>query len=641
LKFIREHSLFILILGASVVLRFLPLLDYQFTLDELSGLNRTRFDSFSELIEKGVKIDAHPALIQVLIFYLVKLFGFSNWIIKLPFLLFSLGATVYAYRFGLRNFSKRVGLFASAVFSFSLVFVFYSPIARMYISGVFFSMALLFHFYEIVFLKNTKTSQFVLLGCFALLSALNQHINALFALSVCMSGLFYLSKTTRKPYLLTCILTVSVYLPHLPITLYQLGVGGIGLEQGGWLEKPEWYSVFYFLRLLFGTGKTYWFILAILLIKFLFDGPVKLQAKQTYLAVLFFFNYWVVYQYSIHFSPVYQHSVMLFSGVAVILFVCSFFDFKRDLLFYPSLSLLTAGLLYTSYIKKDFFNQTITTVFEYQFQRTFEYQREYGAENIYPVFFDADEFMRDLYFDKYNGKFNFQMSSDSGIQSTAAFNALLASLKQELLILSSATPVHEAMARLYFPYLIENTGTQANKYKVFAKSGSDKQKTELGEKILFESSIHTGLNFRFHSASAKEDGKYTQLVDSSNEFPLDCRMKYSDVVKHEGNYVLLSLKGKAIRMPEKDLQVCISVTDDLSKETYQYTASSARSAYFSKDSGFVLTAGLFAGSKHTKFLTKPCTINFYLWNRAGETFQVKDLTIRVVDYWPEKWGFWK
>ena len=68
IRFIKEHTLFVFILAICIVLRLIPLFDYQFTLDELSGLDRTRFNSFGELIERGVKIDAHPALIQVIIY---------------------------------------------------------------------------------------------------------------------------------------------------------------------------------------------------------------------------------------------------------------------------------------------------------------------------------------------------------------------------------------------------------------------------------------------------------------------------------------------------------------------------------------------------------------------------------------------
>ena len=128
--------------------------------------------------------DTHPAFVQILIHYLSKIFGYSAWVIKLPFLLFSFGAIVYAYFFGYKNFSKKVGIIASLFFSFSLVFVYYAPIARMYISGIFFSIALLFYFFEIFYSNQTKLINYFLFGLFALLSALNQHINALFAFTV-------------------------------------------------------------------------------------------------------------------------------------------------------------------------------------------------------------------------------------------------------------------------------------------------------------------------------------------------------------------------------------------------------------------------------------------------------------------------
>lgn len=641
LKFIREHILFLILLGSSILLRFLPLFDYQFTLDELSGLNRTRFTTFSELLDKGVKIDAHPALIQVLIYYIVQLFGYSTWCIKLPFLLFSLGATTYAYCFGYRHFSKAVGLFAALFFSYSLVFVFYAPIARMYISGVFFSMALLFHFYEVFFLKNAKPVHFIFIAVFALLSALNQHINALFALTVCVSGLFFANKTTIKPYLLTCGLTVLAYLPHLPITLYQLGIGGIGLEQGGWLEKPQWQTVVAFLQILFGTSWCYVVVFVLLILKLVFDEIPKLPKKLVYLLVLFLFNYVVVVVYSRWISPVYQHSVMLFSGVAMLVFVAGLLDFKKPLLFYTAFLLTSSLLIYTTYFKKDFLNQTLATVFEYQFQRTFDYQKEFGKANIYPVFFDADEFMREVYFAKYKGQFECQMSTDSAAQSAIAYTALLQSLHQNILLLSSANPVQVAMAKWYFPYLIENTTSQANNFKVLAKTAPQNIATAADDRILFEAGKDSGLQLNNHAKPLPKGSRYIALVDSGNEFPMDCKMKYADLVRSEGNYIVLTLKGKALKLSEKNLQVCISITDDISNASLHYTAASAKSAYFAKDSTFVLSTGLFAGSQHQTMLKKPCTINFYIWNSGAKQFLVEDFTVQLVDYWPEKWGFWK
>src|SRR6185369_13813811 len=102
----------------------------------------------------------------------------------------------------------------------------------------FFSLGLLYYFFEIAFSGSKRIKLYFLFGLFALLAALNQHMNALFAVTIYLSGLFFLSKENNKKYLLTGLFIVIAYLPHLPITLWQLGMAGIGPEQGGWLDKP-------------------------------------------------------------------------------------------------------------------------------------------------------------------------------------------------------------------------------------------------------------------------------------------------------------------------------------------------------------------------------------------------------------------
>ena len=68
-KYTKYEYLFWGILVVAFLLRFFDLFNIPFTHDEFSTLFRTNFSSFSELIEKGVKIDAHPAGLQVFIYY--------------------------------------------------------------------------------------------------------------------------------------------------------------------------------------------------------------------------------------------------------------------------------------------------------------------------------------------------------------------------------------------------------------------------------------------------------------------------------------------------------------------------------------------------------------------------------------------
>lgn len=645
------------------MLRFLPLFDYQFTYDELSGLERTQFTSFSEVIEKGVKIDAHPALVQLIIFYLTQVFGYVTWIVKLPFLLFSLGALVYAYVFMFRNFSKQSALFASSVFAFSLIFVFYAPIARMYISGIFFSIALLYYFYEIFFLGNQGKGNYFLFGLFAWLSAINHHINSLFAFTVCASAFLFLNKTNYRAYLLTCALTILAYLPHMRVTLYQLSVPGIGVDVGGWLEVPEITIVFSFLKTLLGTGKTWILILFCALLAVTLRKRFGMGKNQVYLLCLFVFNFLVVYLYTVVRSPIFQYSVMLFSGTAIILFICSFIEFRSRVLFHILLTTTLSLLIYKSYIKKDYLNQSVKTVYEYQFERTIHYKDMYGEENVYPVFFDADNIMKRIYFDKYNRTFGCKISSDSMIanmqnvyfdrekdpvsgghtpggkvSSLRLFSEFVAGLKCDYIALSSAMPLHQAIVSAYFPYLLENTQTQANNYKLYSRKKEDKDKEVDGDPVVYYSGIQAPGDFVFGKGAQTFLKTNSLKVDSLNEFPLDAKAALAAVTEKEGQVVLVKTVVK-VENKDSPLEVCVSVTDQGTNEQYAYSAKAASDFVMGSDSVSTIFSQHFNGFNYDKVKYKS-NLNCYLWNRGREGFELKSMEIIVLDYWPGKWDQW-
>ncbi len=638
MKFIKEHSLFSIIFLVTAILRLFFLFDYQFTYDELSGLERTQFTSFADLIDKGVKIDAHPALVQLIIYYLVQLFGYVTWIIKLPFLLFSLAILPYAYFFGLRHFSKQSGLFATVIFSFSLVFVFYAPIARMYISGVFFSMALLYYFFEIFFLKNLQIKNFILLGLFALLSALNQHINALFALSVCASGLFFLTKANCKHYLITVILVVLAYLPHLSVSLYQLGVGGIGREQGGWLDKPDWTVLLSFTKMLLGTGKSYLVFLVLIVIGCISSKKISLSKKQVFLLTLFLINFLIVFLYSYYRASIYQHSVMLFAGVALVFFFTAFYDLENKFILYPSLAVVFALLFYKSYIKKDYLHQSVKTVYEYQFERTLFYKTKFGADHVYPVFFDADAIMKKIYFGKYQTQFDCTVSADPGTPSMHAFSRLVAGLKSDYLVLSSSLPAQDALARQYFPYLLENTQTQAVNFKLYSKRKSDETLQVPGDEVLLSSDPVNKGTFDYGNLKTS-DQVFTLSLDSLNEFPLTAKARYADLHIQEGEVLLMEAKFKAINKNPSMLEDCIALNDEKNNFNYGYAAKSSADFVMNVDSSLVVFSDYYFGTNHLK-IKDHTVISAYLWNKGHEKATLVNYQLKLINYWPNKWRFW-
>jgi hypothetical protein len=629
-----KHLPFYLVLLLCIVLRLIPLFNYQFTYDELSGLDRTQFDSFSELINGGIKIDAHPALVQVLIYYLSKVFGFKEWIIKLPFLLFGFGAIVYAYLLCLRNFTQQAGVFISIILSFSLIFVYYAPIARMYISGVFFSLGMLYYFFEIVFLENNKVKNYTLFSLFVLFCAINQHINALFAFSLYVAGIFLIKKTEYKSYFISGICIVIAYLPNIPITLNQLGLAGIGPDQGGWLSKPHWDAFFGFFKLLLGTGKTYLVVAFIITLSFGLNKTLRLDKRHWFLICIFVVNFLIVFFYSIFRAPIYQHSVMLFAGCGVLLVLCSFIHFNNRIIYYTTSILLAGTFIYKTYLHKNYYQNHVKTGFEYQFEKTKYYQQKLGTANVYPILFDADSIMKKLYEPRYSMFTGYKSQNDSACTSTLVYSRLIQQLTSKYLILASPMPIHELIAEKYFPYVIENTETPTTNYKVYSKIKSDS--SNVGLQTVRKSSPLEPNGFSY----PKYDGQNNILakVESSNEFPFDAKARYHDVIQSEGQMIITEAVIKS-KEPLSALQLNTSVSDPDFNKSYSYSGNKVSQFYPINDSITRFYNQLYIGTNF-KEVSKSAELGTYLWNEGKEEFELLDFKIRVVNYWYLKWHYW-
>lgn len=632
MKWIKEHICFTIIFLCCIVLRLLPLFNYQFTYDELSALDRTQFTNFPDLLSKGISIDAHPALIQVFLFLMVKSFGYTEWIIKLPFLFFGFASLWIGYIFCLRNFSKQTGIFFSLFMAFSLPFVFYSPIARMYISGVFFSLGLLFFFYEIFFQNNLHRTNFIWLGIFFLLCSLNHHINSLYAFSIALSGLFFLNQENKKPYLITCLLVVIFYLPHLSITMHQLGLSGIGAEQGGWLDNPYWYAGFEFLKYILGTGYVYLVVILIFFFSAFNSGWRKPSARKNLLLALFITNYFIVYFYSIFRAPIYQHTVMLFSGSGLLVFFSSMLEFKNSKMFGFSFYLLLSTLVFTSYFQKNYFKQSVRTCYDTQFERTIYLKNKFGKENVYPIFFETDTFVRKNYFNKYGEKFECRISGDSDLFEKN-YERFIASLKQNYLIISAGMPVHWAIAGKHFPFLFESLQTQGMNIKVFSKEKTDDHDFITLKELLNSSSFQWQDKFVYSAKSLKS------LIDSSNEFPFEAESKYSDVFSKQGQMLLCYCKIKLEKGDYRKTEICISITDENTKMNYGYTASEASNFIVNSDSTVELFVNYFAGNNFNE-IRNSSRLSCYIWNKGKSSFRIIDFKIKTIDYWNQKWNFW-
>jgi len=299
------------ILLVAAVLRFYDYFNIPFTHDELSALFRTQFDSFSELIEKGVKTgDTHPPAIQVFLYYWVKLFGTAEWVVKLPFTLFGLLSVGLIYLIAKKWYNETVGLISAAFLASIQYMVIYSQTERPYISGLFFSLAMVYFLTQLIqnpeknFYKN---SAFYIL--FASLCAYNHHFSLLFVAITGLTGLFLIQRKYMVKYLINAAIIMILYIPNIPIVLHQMKLGGV--EE--WLSKPHNDFIINYLSYAFQYSFVSLFLVAGLVI-FGFVKRAKINYKWLLVSVLWFsLPFLVGFFYSKYVNAVLQYSVLIFS----------------------------------------------------------------------------------------------------------------------------------------------------------------------------------------------------------------------------------------------------------------------------------------------------------------------------------------
>jgi uncharacterized membrane protein len=468
--YLKENWLLGVILLLGVVFRFIPLNQYQFSHDELSGLSRTIYESFGDELKFGVEQDTHPALVQVFLWLWVKLVGYNEIAIKLPFLVCGVLSIWYIYRLGKDFFNERVGLVSATILSFSFIFLVYSSYARMYITGVLFSILFLHSVFHVLFTEQLHKKYYLWFVVYGLLCAYNHHLSCFFAFTVATMSLCYIKKERLLFYSAACLVTILLYLPHLSITLAQFSIGGIGISVGGWLPPPRSNEIYFFLKTLFGCGISgiinMMLFLGIIMVSVFKLIPVT--KKQLFLVWIFVLNYTVIHLYSVYKNPILQSSCLLFSGICLILFVSSFVSFlsKKQITLF---CLLLMGLMsFQTLYKKHFFTKVHVHDFESQCKTTLDMQKQVGKSNVASLYV-AEPFFVYVYEKKYHTRINHIINSDTLINTNHKLKQYLKNLKERYIIVGAVNLEQMLLIKEQYPYLVLHQEDYYRNTSVFSK----------------------------------------------------------------------------------------------------------------------------------------------------------------------------
>ena len=309
-------------------------IDFSFSNDELSAIIRCNQDSYSNLIVNGIKTDGHPAGIQTLMYYWIKTFGNTEFIVRLPFAIFGSLAVVFSYLYTYRKFGKTPALLTATAIMLLEFPLLHSQIARPYSSGLMLSMLLILFWDKVVFPnendKKNNIRNLIILSLIYVANAYNHYFSSLFAAIVFISGLAVISRKNLIKYISSGIIAFILFVPHLSITITHLSIGGVGL----WLGKPKTDFIYTHILHIFNDSLALTLIIINALMLYLIVNKTSIFGKwktRIFMLFLFLLPFSIAYFYSIYVNPVLQNRVLIFSMPFFLIFAFSFFNETKTL----------------------------------------------------------------------------------------------------------------------------------------------------------------------------------------------------------------------------------------------------------------------------------------------------------------------
>lgn len=613
---------FIFIIAA--LLRFYNFFELPYMWDELSALSRLQFNNFSDLIEKGIKPDGHPAGVQTFLFYWTQLFRKAEWIVKLPFNLMGLASVYLIFKIGQTWFGEKSGLLAASFMATLQFFVLYSPIARPYISGLFLTLMMV-HYWSLYMFQTPLRKYLFGFIIFAALSAYNHHFSLLFAAIVGFSGLFTINKSQAKDYIISGVLIFVLYLPHMPIFIHQLGIGGIGGE-GRWLATPTFDFPLVFIDWAFQFSNTILILVGAFFVYSIFGDknnyPNRKITKNSLLISWFLLPLIIGLAYSIYVNPVIQYSMLIFSFPYLLLLIGSGIEKMKWWSFYPTLLFIVITNIFTLIGNRKHYD----IIFKQPFDITAQMLKDNNSHNRGETFtiFNTIEDYQVFYFDKYQIEEYSHFNVYKKELSSYEFDKIVSERTEDYIITSGLPTDFIPIVQLHYPNLIKRIDAYTMENYLFGRlKGSDLIRNHEITNFSEESANH---NWEFNESRFKKDS----LGISAYEFNEkdEWGLSFSDSIKHLNidNGVVIEIIADIICDTISINALLVSTISNTSGETV-WRGSPISLISTSKENHYKAIQTL-----DTKILVSyedwnGSVLKHFIWNKGKENFKIQNIYI--------------
>ena len=608
-------TLFWLIALLGLVFRVLLLPSYQFSYDELSALERATCMGWNDFWNRCVIPDAHPFLMQAYTVLWVKLWGFSNIALKAPLVILSLLNVYLAFKLGER-LQKGGGYLMAAFFSASFIIVFHAPLARMYTPGLTFTLLLLGLLVSCWQAKTiTKKAAFTA-SVIAWLLSVTHHMGALLVITLLPLVVFAFRYVSLKPIFWIITFFCLMYLPLLPVTWMQFQHSGIGPKQGGWLDAPHWSQLYKWIQVWLGTGFcTGVFVMVIVWI--LWKHPKILISKMALFGLyVFFINLFIIYFYSVYRAPVFQYSVLMFSGIGLLVFWIGIMRvFSQNVLLVISFIILCVFSIQT-YGVKSYYPQHVESAYEHSYTTLAGFNK---ADSTSALVCNTEPFIHKLMSKKYSVQ-HLSLASYEVVKSVVKTEQWLSEQNSKQLFLASPFPDQLIRALTHYPHVLYHHETATVNEYLLTKSPVTTQQTPYCT-ILKDQWPHSKY-FIYKSVDT--------MLSGETEFPFTIYNRSLVSNFKEGD--VLVVKATSSATVSNDMELCLVIQSDSSKNTWAYNARPFI--------GNTSVTGLYFGSWIHRMNKKPAVVSAYIWNRKRKKIKTVRCSVEWIRYWPEHWKIW-
>jgi hypothetical protein len=638
LKFSSNHIIALVLIAGSA-LRLFNFFEIPLTHDELSALFRLRFDDFSELIEKGVKVDGHPAGVHVFLYFWTKLFGEVAWVIKLPFTIMGIGSVYLVYRLGMRWFNSSVGLVSASYVASTQYFVMYSQIARPYISGLFFSIVMVLAWTNLI--EKPERNLWKNTGIYVIFSALcayNHHFSMLFAAMVGITGLFFIKAQFRLHYFLTGVAIFLLYVPHLEILFTQMKIGGVE----DWLSKPTALFPFHYVTYLFHFS-ILMFAIAFLLffISIARRKKTKRVPKMPFgiiSIVWFIIPIAIGYIYSVYVSAVLQFSVLIFSSIFIFFFLFGRLKEQRfgvNLILVSVILSLSAFSLVVERNHYDLFYNNIHERLYVDFE-SYRNSHEKGTGFIF------ENPKIGTYYKHFTGEINGLKSLPSTDQNYSSWKQRIeqiANRKDRVYYgeLSSTDPIIFALLQNFYPHVVsENRYFTGSTYVLSKEGKSNKLISNFFQD--YATSRWTGVNDAQYQKDYS-DGGDTYTLTPQNEWSPTFQMSLWDEINHRNDFISISLEVSGQDSLEE-----VFLVGELKCGAKTLHWSSTEFSQFNSD---ITTGGAWNRIYHVlklsdiDFPISDVICKVYIWNKGHKHVRFRDFRVEKRSGNPKVYGLFE